>query len=285
MGFIPMGALMERAYQKGYAIPAFCAWNAEVMAATLRVAERLEAPVILMQGPGEFPVLEPGTMASVARAVLGRYTEATAALHLDHGDSLELVRTCLDSGYSSVMLDFSTRSFEENTEGLAKVVELARPLSVTVEGELGHVGKADTVSMEGPGASSFTDPALAQRFVEATGVEVLAVSIGNKHGFYQGEPKLDFGLLAELRDAARVPLVLHGGTGIPPADVERAVSLGIAKVNVASELVHGLRSSLSSQWAAGRNLWTPGAIAEAMPSLEATMEKWIRITGAVGKAH
>jgi fructose/tagatose bisphosphate aldolase len=82
-----------------------------------------------------------------------------------------------------------------------------------------------------------------------------------------------------------VPLVLHGGTGIPPADVERAVSLGIAKVNVASELVHGLRSSLSSQWAAGRNLWTPGAIAEAMPSLEATMEKWIRITGAVGKAH
>ena len=121
-------------------------------------------------------------------------------------------------------------------------------------------------------------------YVAATDVDCLAVSVGNKHGFYQGDPHLEFGLLGELHAALTVPLVMHGGTGIPEKDIRRAVGLGIAKVNVASELVHAVRTSLSAQWAGGRNLWTPLALGEAMKLLDPIVEKWIKTTGAEGKA-
>ncbi len=283
MSFVPMKTLLEKAWRKGYAVPAFCAWNAEVMSAALRVAERLSAPVILMQGPGEFSLLPPPEMAAVARAIEALHG-ATAALHLDHGDSQALVASCLESGYTSVMLDYSTRPFAENAAALAEVARLALPMGVTVEGELGHVGKASETATEGGSVSTLTDPATARDYVEKTGVDCLAVSIGNKHGFYRGDPRLEFGLLAELRAATGIPMVLHGGTGIPASDIERAISLGIAKVNVASELVHGIRTSLAEQWAGGRNHWTPEAQAVATRSIEASMEKWFRMTGAVGQA-
>jgi tagatose 1,6-diphosphate aldolase GatY/KbaY len=110
------------------------------------------------------------------------------------------------------------------------------------------------------------------------------VSIGNKHGFYRGEPKLDFGRLSALNASVRIPLVLHGGTGIPERDIRRAVGLGIVKVNVASELIHGLRDSLTRQWQQGRNLWTPLAMGEAVQTIVPVVEKWFRVTGAEGKA-
>ncbi len=112
-----------------------------------------------------------------------------------------------------------------------------------------------------------------------------AVSVGNRHGFYRGDPHLEFGLLAELHAALPVPLVMHGGTGIPEKDIQRSIGLGIAKVNVASELVHGVRARLSEQWGKGVNLWTPLAIAETRAVMEPVVEKWIRITGAEEKAQ
>jgi fructose/tagatose bisphosphate aldolase len=110
------------------------------------------------------------------------------------------------------------------------------------------------------------------------------VSVGNKHGFYRGDPHLEFDLLSALNAAVRIPLVMHGGTGIPEKDIRRSVKLGIAKVNVASELVHGYRASLTSQWQEGRNLWTPIAMGEATRTIAPVVEKWIRITGAAGMA-
>jgi ketose-bisphosphate aldolase len=283
VSFVPMGDLVGKAYREGYAVPAFCAWNAEVIEGILRTAARLRAPVILMSGPGEFPVMAPATMAAVARAVKGLY-DTPAALHLDHGDSLEMVRQCVDAGYTSVMLDFSTRSFDENVQALRRVVEMARPGGITVEGEIGRIGKADDATAEGGAQSAFTDPVEAARYVRETGVDLLAVSVGNKHGFYRGDPHLEFDLLAALHAAVPVPLVMHGGTGIPEKDIQRSVKLGIAKVNVASELVHGFRTSLSEQWKDGRNLWTPMALGEAAKVLPPVVEKWLRITGAAGKA-
>lgn len=278
-----MAELVGRAFRGGYAVPAFCAWNAESMSIVLDVAERLRAPVILMQGPGEFPVLPPAAMAAVARAIEAGH-RATAALHLDHGDSIEMVRQCVQARYTSVMLDFSSRPFEENAAAMREVVGLARPHGITVEGEIGKIGKADDSSAEGGAASAYTDPADAVRYVRNTGVDLLAVSVGNKHGFYRGDPHLEFGLLAELHAAVPVPLVMHGGTGIPQNDIQRSIALGIAKVNVASELVHGYRGSLTAQWQKGDNLWSPLAIGEAIKVMEPVVEKWIRITGAEGKA-
>ena len=285
MSFVPMNDLVKKAYHQGYAVPAFCAWNAEVIEAILATAERLRAPVILMSGPGEFPVLPPAVMSAVAYALAARH-DVPAALHLDHGDSLEMVRDCVDARYTSVMLDFSARPFEENIAGLQEVVRMARPAGITVEGEIGKIGKADEATVEGAGAtgSAFTDPAQAAEYVRRTGVDLLAVSVGNKHGFYRGDPHLEFGLLSELKAAVSVPLVMHGGTGIPEKDIRRSVGLGIAKVNVASELVHGFRGSLTAQWQEGRNLWTPIACGEAARIIGPVVEKWIRVTGAEGRA-
>jgi len=278
-----MHTLVNRAFRGGYAVPAFCTWNAETIDIVLSVAERMRAPVIVMQGPGEFPVLPPAAMAAVARAIESLHA-VSAALHLDHGDSLEMVRQCVDARFTSVMLDFSARSFEENADALRQVVQIARPLGITVEGEIGKIGKADDTSAEGGAASAFTDPAEAARYVQTTGVDLLAVSVGNKHGFYRGDPHLEFGLLEELHAAVSVPLVMHGGTGIPAMDIQKSVGLGIAKVNVASELVHGFRECLTTQWGKGANLWSPLAVAEARRIMEPVVEKWITITGAAGKA-
>ena len=278
-----MSELVGKAFRGGYAVPAFCAWNAEIMEAVLSVSARLRAPVILMSGPGEFPVLAPHIMAAVAYAIKERY-DTPAALHLDHGDSLDMVAQCIDARYTSVMLDFSARPFEENIEALRQVVAMAHPLGITVEGEIGRIGKADDVTAEGGGASAYTDPAEAAEYVRRTGVDLLAVSVGNKHGFYRGEPHLEFGLLSELHAAITVPLVMHGGTGIPEKDIRRSVGLGIAKVNVASELVHGFRGSLTGQWKESRNLWTPMALGEAARAIVPVIEKWFRMTGAAGKA-
>jgi tagatose 1,6-diphosphate aldolase GatY/KbaY len=283
VSFVSMGDLVGRAAREGYAVPAFCTWNAESMDVVLAVAERMHAPVILMQGPGEFPVLPPASMAEVARAVEGLH-HATAALHLDHGDSMEMTRQCIEARYTSVMLDLSTRPYEENAGALREVVAIAHPRGITVEGEIGRIGKADAMSAEAGAASAYTDPGEAARYVADTGVDLLAVSVGNKHGFYQGNPHLEFDLLARLHAAVPVPLVMHGGTGIPEADIRRSISLGIAKVNVASELVHGVRGSLSAQWAREENLWTPRAIGATRAVMEPVIEKWIRTTGAEGRA-
>jgi ketose-bisphosphate aldolase len=283
VSFVPMADLLGRALRGGYAVPAFCVWNAESMEVVLGVAERMRAPVILMSGPGEFGVLSPAAMAAAGRAMEGLHN-AAAALHLDHGDSLEMVRACIDARYTSVMLDFSARSFEENAQALREVVALARPKGISVEGEIGKIGKADDATAEGGAGSAYTNVADAVRYVKETAVDFLAVSVGNKHGFYQGTPHLEFGLLAELHAAVPVPLVMHGGTGIPEKDIQKSIGLGIAKVNVASELVHGVRSSLSAQWAAGVNLWTPIAMGEAKKIMVPIVEKWFRVTGAEGKA-
>jgi len=277
-----MADLMSDALRRGYAVPSFCIWNAETADTVLRVAQRCRAPVILMTGPGEL-LLSYGALADTARVLAARY-DVPAALHLDHGNTMEAVEACLAAGFTSVMLDYSTRPFDENVAALKQVAALARPRGVTVEGEIGAVGRVDEVTGEGKGHTALTDPGEARAYVEATGVDCLAVSFGNLHGNYKLPPKFDFELLAKLRDAAGVPLVLHGGSGTPPDDLRRAIELGIAKVNVASELNKVLREVLVKRWTAGERLWVPSALHEAMAAFGAAVEKWIGLTAAAGKA-
>ena len=279
-----MSVLLRDACARGYAVPSICAWNAEAMDTVLRVASDCRAPVILMNGPGEFGLLRPAAMADTARAIAARYG-VPAALHLDHGNSMAMVEDCLAAGYTSVMLDYSTKPFAENAAALRKVVELAKPRGVTVEGEVGAVGRVDEVTGEGKGHTALTDPGEARAYVEATGVDALAVSFGNLHGNYTAPPKFRFDLLASIRDAVGIPLVLHGGSGTPPEDLAKAISLGIAKVNVASELNRAVRETLLRRWTAGEKLWVPWALAEAMTVLAPLVEKWFHLTGATGKAE
>ncbi len=285
MKFVPMHQLLREAMAEGYGIPSFCAWNAESMKIILTLAAELKAPVILMNGPGEFGLFGPPELGAVAHA-LAQHFEVKAALHLDHGNSLEQVEACLAADYTSVMLDYSLRPFEENVEALQRAVALAHPRGVSVEGELGVVGRVDSISIEGGGRSesTLTDPEVAADFVERTGVDALAVSIGNAHGQYTKLPQFDFERLAKLKAATGIPLVLHGGSGTPEDDLRRAISLGIAKINVATEMVTAMRESLLAQWSSGENLWPPMAEARAMKAMAKVVEKWFYLTGAAGRA-
>jgi tagatose 1,6-diphosphate aldolase GatY/KbaY len=237
-----------------------------------------------MCGPAEFPLLSPMELSAAARALMARL-RVPAALHLDHGNEMEQVRECVEAGFTSVMLDCSTQSFEGNAAALRAVAELAHPRGITVEGEIGHVGRADGHAVEGQWAeSTLTDPEEAARYVEASGVDALAVSIGNAHGQYTRLPRLDFERLAAIRERVGVPLVLHGGSGTPPEDLRRAIPLGVAKVNVATELVQAVRGSLLGQWQSDRNSWVPMALTEAMGAMGGVAREWIRRVGAEGRA-
>lgn len=283
MKFLPMKTLMAHALKRRYAVPSFCAWNAEVMETILQVCQRLKAPVILMAGPGEFPVLGPAANADVARALLANY-KVKAALHLDHGDSLAMVKECVKARFTSVMLDFSTRSFEENTAALKRVCRMCHPKRITVEGEIGAVGKCDGSTVEGSKGSRLTDPDEAVEYVRITGVDCLAVSIGNAHGAYVKLPQFDFDRLAEIHAKVRVPLSLHGGTGTPDADLRTAISLGMAKVNVATALIAAYRESLLTQWGEKQNMWTPMAQGAALKDVAKVVEEWVVRLNADGKA-
>jgi len=283
MKFVPMSELLKDAVEGGYGIPSFCVWNIEVMNAILGVAQDLRAPVILMNGPGEFRVLDPELVVGAAELAARRYN-VPAALHLDHGDSPERVRECLEAGYTSVMLDYSTRPVEENVEALRQVVSAAHPLGVTVEGEIGHVGRADTMTVEGEGDSTLTRPEQAADYVARTDVDALAVSIGNAHGRYAKLPRFDFERLEAIHRAVPVPLVLHGGSGTPDEDLKRAISLGMAKINVATELVTAMRESLRRDLTGDHPSWPPHAHAESISAMVPVMVRWLTLTGAAGRA-
>jgi tagatose 1,6-diphosphate aldolase GatY/KbaY len=182
------------------------------------------------------------------------------------------------------MLDYSTRPFAENVAALKSVVAKAHPNGITVEGEIGCVGKVDDVTVEGSESSTLTDPSDAARYAEQTGVDALAVSIGNAHGIYTKLPVFDFDRLEKIRRAVPVPLVLHGGSGTQPEYLRRAIALGMAKINVASELCKAFRDTYAAEHASGKTGWLPTVLGAARKPMAAVMEKWFKLTGAAGKA-
>ena len=222
-----------------------------------------------------------GAMSHVAQGIAAGF-DVKAAFHLDHGDAVAQAAECIAAGYTSVMLDFSKRPFDENAGALREVVALARPRGVTVEGEIGH----------GQGGSGYRRRhrrSFAHRPRGGGGVRE-----GDRRGRFGGVhrqcpraytrlPRFDFDRLEAIRKAVWIPLVLHGGSGTPDEDLKRAITLGIAKINVATDLVTVVRESLRRQWDEKRNLWTPQALAEAMTALADVVRRWIRRTGAEGK--
>jgi fructose-bisphosphate aldolase class II/tagatose 1,6-diphosphate aldolase GatY/KbaY len=155
-----------------------------------------------------------------------------AWLHLDHGDSIDLVARCLDVGFDSVMIDASERTFAENVDLTRRVVRLTEKYGAAVEAELGYIAKLG----QDKNTVSFTEPSDAQRFVTETGVDWLAVAVGNMHGFYRGTPAIDIDRIREIAKVTDVPLVLHGSSGIPASQLQAAIRAGITKVNLATEI-------------------------------------------------
>ncbi len=230
--FVTSKDIITKAQREGYAVPAFNAENMEMAQAIVAAAEEAHSPVLIQTTAPTVKYFVPTMTHAIVRELAER-ASVPVALHLDHCSSFDDVMIAIKAGYSSVMFDGSKLPFEENLRITRQVVETARPMGITVEAELGCVGgKEDNVSAD----AIYTDVDEAREFVERTDVDLLAVAIGTAHGFYKGEPKLDFERIAAIRDAVSAPLVLHGGSGVPEASVKRAISLGMAKVNFATEL-------------------------------------------------
>ena len=216
---------------------AFSVGNMEMVKGAVQAAEELKTPIILQIAEVR---LKHSPLALMGPMMVQAAKEASVdiAAHLDHGLTLETVQKALDLGFTSVMFDSSLYPFEENIARTKEVVSLAKRYGATVEAELGLVGGSED-GKEGHGIRC-TDPADAEIFCRETGVDALAVAIGNAHGNYPTTPQLAFDVLAEIQKRVEIPLVLHGGSGISDADFRRAIKLGIVKVNIATASFNSL---------------------------------------------
>ena len=231
MALVKMKPLLEAAEQDKRAVGAFSVGNMEMVMGAVKAAEELNTPIILQIAEKRLQNSPLELMAPMMVSA-AKHAKVDIAVHLDHGLSLGCVRAALDYGFTSVMMDCSLLPLEENIEKTKEVVALAAETGATVEAELGVVGgnEGDTAEHK----ILCTDPAVAKAFVEKTGVDALAVAIGNAHGNYPVLPELRFDILEAIDRATDIPLVLHGGTGITDGMFRRAVSLGIRKINIAT---------------------------------------------------
>ena len=241
---VPLTDLLKPALDSGYAVGSFNISSFEMAEALFSAAAECDSPIIVSSSSAETRYLSPETIYAVVASMAKRFG-VTCALHLDHGDSFELAMRCLRAGYTSLMFDGSHFDLDENIRLTKQVVESAHAVGVSVEGEVGRLsGVEDDVVVSAENAH-LTDVAEAARFAEETNIDALAVAIGNAHGFYLAEPKLDFERLRAIRETTGKPIVLHGGTGIPEHDVQHAITLGIAKINIASRIRRAFMHSLA----------------------------------------
>lgn len=235
MPFVTLREVLAGAEQGGYAVGAFNANNLEIVQAIVEAAVEERAPVILQASQGAIKYAGIAYITALVRTA-AENSPIPVVLHLDHGTGFEQTMLCIRQGFTSVMFDGSSLPLAENIAATGKVVEAAHAMGVSVEGELGKIGGVeDEIAVEERDAL-YTNPAQAARFVGESGVDALAVSIGTAHGPYKGEPKLDFDRLALIDRATAAPLVLHGASGVPDECVRLAISLGVRKINIDTDL-------------------------------------------------
>lgn len=216
-------------------------YNYETCKGIVKAAGKLNRSVILQLTPASIRYMGLQTAKNIARSV-SKEENVESWLHLDHCGDIELIKTCLDEGFDSVMIDASDKTFGENSRITRTVVELSDKYQVNVEAELGYVPKPDSIV----DSEKFTEPSDVKRFIDETGVTSLAIAIGTKHGFYKGEPKLDIDRLKKIRSVTHVFLVLHGASGIPAQMLREAIDNGITKVNVATDTKDQFMKSLKT---------------------------------------
>jgi ketose-bisphosphate aldolase len=277
--------LVADARAHGWALGAFNTYNLEITGAIIAAAEEVRAPVIVQTGAGALRGPARTALPALALA-LARVASVPVAVHLDHCTDLATIEHCLALGYTSVMVDGSSQAYPANVTLTRQAVALGHAAGVTVEAELtGTAGDEDNAAHPGGRPRAFTDPEQAARFARETGVDLLAVAIGNVHGFYRGEPRLDFALLQELAREVPLPLVLHGASGLPDEALRRAVSEGIAKVNFNTELRAAYMAALSTGLpGAQHGLDVVALMAQGMAAVQQVVREKLSLLGATGRA-
>ncbi|MGE5675638.1 MAG: class II fructose-bisphosphate aldolase [Mycobacterium leprae] len=282
MALVSGKEILDLARSGGYGVGAFNVHNIDMIHAVAAVAVAEKAPVILQFTHGSLKFMGWEYASMVARRV-AETSPVPMALHLDHGESFEVVMKALRYGFTSVMFDGSEQPYKVNVGVMKQVVEAAHAVGVSVEGEIGHVGGVE--DDQGGEHAWLTEPADAERFAFDTGLDYLATAFGTAHGFYKEEPHLDIERLSEIGRRVPKPLVMHGGSGVPDDQVRAAVKAGVAKVNVATELKDAWARGLKAAMAKNPDEIDPRKLlVPALDAVKLIVQEKIRLVGANGRA-
>lgn len=233
---INMKNLLAAAHANRFAVPAFNISSSMLLTGVMEAAEEAAAPVILAIHPDELAFVRPSFIKAALEEAIN--ASVPVCIHLDHGSSFAQIMGAIQSGFTSVMIDASTQPLEENIKICKQVAALAHAVNVSVEGELGTIGTIDPEAEAGAEEITFVDPNDVKTFVDATGVDTLAVAIGTSHGLYPKhmKPEIRLDLLEEIAAKVDIPLVLHGGSANPEEEIVRSIQLGISKINISSDI-------------------------------------------------
>ena len=283
MALVTTKKLLLDAQKNGYAVGAFNVENMEMVQAVVEAAEELHSPVILQTTPSTVKYADVDFFFANVKTAAEK-AAVPVVMHLDHGNSFELAMKAFRAGYTSIMIDGSHESFEDNISVTKAVVNACHPADVPVEAELGKVGGKED-DLEGGDGNPYTDPMEAKVFVETTGVDSLAVAIGTAHGVYKGIPKLDVERLSEIRNVVSVPLVLHGTSGVPDEAVKECIKRGIGKVNYATDLRIAFSKGVNEVLKENPEVFDPKKYnARGREEVKKYVMDKIRVCGSAGKA-
>ncbi len=278
-------SILDVANDHNFAIPAFNISDWAMFNGVIDVSEELSAPVIIAIHPDEVSHISTDLIAAMRSRA--HRASVPVAIHWDHGGTYEQMIVAIQAGFTSVMIDASLLPFDENVALTRKVVEAAHAVGVQVEGELGTIGANDSYGESGAAEIIYTNPDDAVRFVNETGVDSLAIAIGTSHGLYPAEknPELRHDLLEQIKAAVKIPLVLHGGSSNPDAELRRAVELGVNKINISSDIKVSYHNRMREILGTDERLREPNAIQpEPIVAMKATAAEKIKLFGADGKA-
>jgi len=237
MPLVNLKPVLREAKQQGYAVAAFNPVDYASMKAMVKAAEELNAPVIIQTSAKTINYYGHAALAGWMHE-LAADSPSPIVLHLDHGKDLDMIRKCVEMGWTSVMIDWSDKPFETNLEASRNVVQIASAKNVGVEAEIGQIlGVEDDMVVE-EHESHLTDPNEAERFCRELDLAAFAAAIGTAHGYYKGEPKVAFDLIGEINRRTNTPMALHGGTGLSDEVIQRCIKLGCAKINISTNLKH-----------------------------------------------
>ncbi|MBQ2689954.1 MAG: class II fructose-bisphosphate aldolase [Solobacterium sp.] len=279
---VTMNDVLIPAKEGGYGVGFFNAVTLEQARAVIETAEELHSPVMIGTADG-LNGFVPLKEAAYFLRPLAQAASVPVALHYDHGYSFESCMDAVKNGFTSIMFDCSTLPYEENIRSLAEMVKICHAMGITVEGELGHVGDNEgSGKLEKP-SDYYTDPQVALNFVQRTGVDALAIAVGNAHGDYKFPPKLDFERIQTISGLTGIPLVLHGGSGLSDDDFRTAVSLGISKINIFTDIDkagrNGLKQAIDEGAVVMRDM-----LAYERNAMKAVVAEKLTLFGSVGKA-
>ena len=276
--------LLAVANANNFAVPAFNVSDYAMLNGIFEISEEKDAPLIIAIHPDELSHIG----VDVLPAIISRAHRSTVpvSIHLDHGASYEQVLVAIQSGFTSVMIDGSMLSFDENVAITKRIVDTAHAVGLSVEGELGTIGKTDDEAEDGAATIIYTDPEDAVKFVEATGVDSLAIAIGTCHGIYPKtmKPELKLDLLKEIKARVNIPLVLHGGSNNPDDEIGTSVTLGVNKINISSDIKVAYHDKMR-EVLADLGLREPNSIQPpCIAAMKVTAAQKIDLFGAAGKA-